>query len=283
MKFLDLARRVLRNTNEPLSINEIWDIAEKKGLSKKLDSIGKTPKTSLTTALYLDTRKDKGLFATIKEGRYVKYYLKSKGKSIGIKSSTKTSNKMVKVSNDIVSSLSQFAIDSFSCYTKEMSKSVSGNAQKWNVPDLAGCTFLLDDWNKETLKLGSLLGYNAINLLSFSVENEIDKSNLQKSFFRCISNSLWANESYIVSPSFSDDDAFLQDLKKLCDSFGIGAIRLNKKNPSSSEIIFNARYKDLDLEQISKISEQSYSFKSFIRQIISDLESGQAKANGYSY
>ena len=41
--FLNLGEEVLRSSEVPLSVEEIWKVAEQKGLIIKLGSSGKTP------------------------------------------------------------------------------------------------------------------------------------------------------------------------------------------------------------------------------------------------
>ena len=41
--YLDLIEEVLRSEKREMTLGEIWEVAEEKGYSKKLMSIGKTP------------------------------------------------------------------------------------------------------------------------------------------------------------------------------------------------------------------------------------------------
>ena len=62
MTLRELAIHVLRKENRPLSAKEIWEIAEKKGLLKKLDAKGKNPYATFTSVLYTDHKKEQRTF-----------------------------------------------------------------------------------------------------------------------------------------------------------------------------------------------------------------------------
>ena len=55
-RFIDLIYDVLTESDIPLSIKEIWKIAEDRGLTKKVNSLGKTPSKSMGSALYTDIK-----------------------------------------------------------------------------------------------------------------------------------------------------------------------------------------------------------------------------------
>ena len=49
--YLDLVEEVLRKEKCEMTIPEIWEYALKKGLDKKLISVGKTPKNTLNASI----------------------------------------------------------------------------------------------------------------------------------------------------------------------------------------------------------------------------------------
>ena len=56
----------------------------------------------------------------------------------------------------------------------------------------------------------------------------------------------------------SENAEFQSELRRLSDSFGIGVIRLDVKDPDNSEVVYNARERsELDWETINKIAEQN--------------------------
>ena len=96
-----------------------------------------------------------------------------------------------------------------------------------------------------------------------------------------MSNSSWANESYLVAARISENDDFMEELSRLATSFGIGVIELNIEDPDSSEIIIHAKYKqDLDFETINKLSMNN-DFKEFLETVKIDLSSKKIHKKEY--
>lgn len=50
--YLDLIEEVLIENGVPMTISQIWEYANEKGLSKKLSSVGKTPKKTMNAQLH---------------------------------------------------------------------------------------------------------------------------------------------------------------------------------------------------------------------------------------
>lgn len=57
-----MAIQILKKNIEPLSVIEIWQEAERIGLTKKLSAKGKTPKKTLQTVFYTDFKKTNRTF-----------------------------------------------------------------------------------------------------------------------------------------------------------------------------------------------------------------------------
>ncbi|WP_244613972.1 hypothetical protein [Bartonella kosoyi] len=68
-------------------------------------------------------------------------------------------------------------------------------------------------------------------LWSFEIKILINRSNLRKAFFQTVSNSSWANFSYLVANEVEGVDT-LKELRMLSSLHGIGFIRLDKENAS---------------------------------------------------
>ena len=106
-------------------------------------------------------------------------------------------------------------------------------------------------------------------------------SNLRESFFQCVSNSSWANESYLVAAEVSNNADFRSELKRLSSSFGIGIIGLDISNPDNSEIIYSAKRRDsLDWETINKLTINT-DFKEFLNRIEVDIRSNETRNERY--
>jgi hypothetical protein len=52
MNFIELAEKVIREENKPLSQNEIWEIAKLKGYDQLVGTTGKTPWQTIGARLY---------------------------------------------------------------------------------------------------------------------------------------------------------------------------------------------------------------------------------------
>lgn len=56
LSYKELALEILKQSDKPLSANEIWQKALEKGLDKKLSSIGQTPIATLGARIYVDIK-----------------------------------------------------------------------------------------------------------------------------------------------------------------------------------------------------------------------------------
>ena len=112
---------------------------------------------------------------------------------------------------------------------------------EWVHPDIVGCYFPYNDWRPEVVAISSSFGNTAIKLYSFELKLELRFGNLRESFFQAVSNSSWANEGYLVAATIEDDNDFVDELKRLTTSFGIGVISLDVEDPDSAEILFPAK------------------------------------------
>ena len=137
---------------------------------------------------------------------------------------------------------------------------------------MVGCYFPLDEWKPEVFEFSSLVGSVAIKLFSFEIKRELSFGTLRESFFQTVSNSSWANEAYLVASKISEDEDFLNELRRLSTSFGVGVISLNTDDPDSSEILFPARNREyLDWDMMNKLTTMNSGFKDFLRRIKNDM------------
>lgn len=290
MTFLELAERVLREQKQPLTANEIWTLATEKGYDKQLNSEGKTPWATLGAQIYVNTKDNpKSLFAQT-DSRPKKFYLKSQASQLDL-SETAVSKEPLAVKKkrfdflekDLHPYLTYYAYYHLHCFTKTINHSQSSKKEfgEWVHPDIVGCYFPLDDWKQEVYELSSSIGNISIRLLSFELKRELSFGNLRESFFQTVSNSSWANESYLVAAEISEEEEFRSELSRLSTSFGIGVIKLNLDDPHSSEIIFPAKYREaLDWETINKLTMNS-DFKEFISTVKIDITSKKIHKKEY--
>lgn len=69
LSFGELARLVVESEKRPLTVDEIWAVAEQTGLVPRLQTSGKTPKATLGARLYTDANASDGLFQKVGIGR----------------------------------------------------------------------------------------------------------------------------------------------------------------------------------------------------------------------
>jgi hypothetical protein len=114
------------------------------------------------------------------------------------------------------------------------------------------------------------------------MKKELDFGNIRSAFFQTVSNSSWANESYLVAAQISEETDFLDELKRLSAAFGIGIIKLDISEPDYCSIIFPARYKtELDWDTLNKLIEENPDFKEFISDINACITSNRIYDTAY--
>lgn len=110
------------------------------------------------------------------------------------------------------------------------------------------------------------------------MKKELNFSNLREYYFQAVSNSSWADEGYLVVANLKDDPEFIDELRRLNNSFGIGLIRLNIDNIHESEIIFQPKVNyDLDWDTINRLVEDNSDFEDFIVNVEEDIRIGKIK------
>jgi uncharacterized protein len=291
MTFLEVAEKILSEVKKPLTANEIWTLAKEKGYDVQLNSQGKTPWATLAAQIYVSVKDNpKSIFSQTEDERPKKFYLKSQANQIHFQEIIIHEEQAVTkkkrfdfLEKDLHPFLTYYAYYHLQCYTKTINHSLSSKKEfgEWVHPDIVGCYFPLDDWKPEVYALSSTIGNISIRFLSFELKRELSFGNLRESFFQTVSNSSWANESYLVAAEVSDEEDFKNELSRLSTSFGIGVIKLNMEDPHSSEIIFPAKYREaLDWETINKLTMNS-DFKEFISTVKIDISSKKVHKSEY--
>lgn len=294
MKLSDLVVRVMLEENKSLSGNEIWSIILKRGYNSELDKVGKTPWATIDSYLgeCSKGRSAKGYTVKIESGHKPRkfYLIKTDVDKSHNEYNINKSNNIQKESKEILKKFDYKEIDlhpvlsSYMYYnennnilTKTINHSKSLRKSKgeneWLHPDMVGVYSPLNKWNDSIVEFSENTSSIPLTIYSFELKRGLDFTNIRESYFQAVSNSSWANEGYLVAEDISDDTKFLNELKRLSDSFGIGIIKLDKNNPLKSKVLFNAKYKkDIDLETISKLSEENSDFKGFIKAITRGLK-----------
>lgn len=290
MTFLELAEKILKEEARPLSATEIWNLAVQKRYDKKLNSQGKTPGATLGAQIYVNCKDNpKSIFGKT-DSRPKKFFLKSMGKTIDFSGETTQEDtvtlkqkKLSYLEKDLHKILTYYAYYHLHCYTKTINHSLSNKKEfgEWVHPDIVGCHFALEDWKKEVYDFSGVIGVRAIDLFSFEIKRELNFGNLRESFFQCVSNSSWANHSYLVAAQVSEEEDFFDELSRLATSFGIGIIELDVEDPHSSKILIPAKYKkNLDFEAINKLAMNA-DFKEFLETVKIDITSKKIHKKEY--
>ena len=290
MKFLELAEKVIKEENKPLTPNEIWEIGVQKGYDKLINTAGKTPWQTTGAVIYVDIRDNPNTVFIKLKLKPTKFFLKALSQGYDItkiekEQETITSKKETGYNErDLHKFLSYYVYTYNFIYTKTIFHESSSKKKyaQWLHPDIVGVYFPLEQWEPEILDISKDVGNLAIRLFSYELKKELNFSNIRESYFQAVSNSSWANEGYLVTAEIDPDDEFLDEIKRLSNSFGIGLIKLDVNNPDSSEIIYPARQKEIiDIETMNKISQINPDFKEFIKRIKIDLNSKEIRKEKY--
>ena len=109
-------------------------------------------------------------------------------------------------------------------------------------------------------------------MFSFELKRAVDFSNLRESFFQAVSNSSWAHEGYLVAARWLDEEDFAEELTRLSQSFGIGAIHLNLDDLSTSRVLHAARVREeLDWVTLDKLVAMNPDVAQFLETVRIDL------------
>lgn len=288
--FIELAKKILEEEKKPLSPEEIWEIAKSKGYDKNIVTQGKTPWATISAQIYVNIRDKKDSPFIKIDSRPKRFYLRSlfkKGEELKLIEEMPVSvlppKKFQYMEQDLHPFLAYYANNYLKAYTKTICHVKSGRGEfgEWIHPDMVGCYFPIDEWKTEVIDLGSAIGNISIKLFSFEIKRELNFSNLRESFFQTVSNSSWANEGYLAASEISNDEDFLNELKRLSTSFGIGLIRIDMDDPDATEVLFPAKFKEyLDWDAINKLAVNP-DFKEFLKRIKNDISSKEIRKERY--
>ncbi len=297
MTFIELAQKVLEENFQPMTANEIWELAIQKGYDQQLNSQGKTPWQTLYAQIYVNVKDTRSQFA-VTDTRPKRFYLKRLKNSIDLErysdngedEKVETPDKQTTVlkkqeflEKDLHPFLTYFAHLFQRCYTKTINHSKSGKKTfgEWVHPDMVGCVFPIDEWKNEVLELSTAIGNVSIKIISYELKRELNFSNLRESFFQAVSNSSWANEGYLVAAEIASDEEFISELTRLSSAFGIGIIKIDTDDPNSTEIMLPAKQHDtLDWDTINKLT-MNKDFLDFIKRVKNDLTSKEIRKEKY--
>jgi hypothetical protein len=147
----------------------------------------------------------------------------------------------------------------------EQSSSGKDSNQIWTHPDMVGIKFVNLQTKVSQNLMKAINKADAFKLSSYELKREINSdADLKKAYFQAVSNSSWANYGYLAAFEFSD--GLMDEMERLSQSFGIGIIKL-ASNPYKSQVLFQAKFKDLDFKTIDKLCKINPDFSKFIEQV----------------
>lgn len=157
-------------------------------------------------------------------------------------------------------------IDTLRIDEKKSLKDKGINYNKWLHADVVGFKDLTQNYTEQTRECIREYSTERSVLYSFEVkEGSIKNYNLREFFFQTVSNSSWANYSYLVAEDV-DKDA-IEELQLLCSSFNIGFIKLNKEKPEDSSVRIQAIKTELDWNMMNRISVVNPDFRKYLENI----------------
>lgn len=294
--YWDIIQQTIKKVGTPLSAKEIWDKANELKILKDFATTGKTPWLTISAYCYIDINKNGDNSIVIQTSqRPAKFFLRELSSQLDYeKTQILKENKNVekeKTKNrkfnerDLHPLLVAYAFGNthFKANLKtivhENSLKGSKGQNEWLHPDLVGVYFPFNDYKQETLELQNHLSITSIKLFSFELKISLSFSNLRQSYFQAVSNSSWANEGYLVTLNMDEDPAFIDEIRRLNNAFGIGLIRLNAENIFESEILFPSKInQEIDWDTVNRLANENTNFNNFLKMIIEDCKVGKVKS-----
>lgn len=278
LTFFELAIKVLKEANKPMTIEEIWRYAQEREYDVLVGSKGKTPWQTMSARIYVDMRDNPNSPFVKIDSKPKKFFLEELQNVDTIKEEKEIIQpKETSYSErDLHPFLTYYVNTYLNVYTKTIyhEKSSKRTYSQWLHPDLVGINFPIGEWESEVLDFGLTLGSQLVKLYSFEVKKELTFANIREAYFQAVSNSSWANEGYLVTANILHDEEFMTELKRLTSAFGIGIIKLDIEDPDASEILFPAKHKtEIDWETVNKLSKENPDFRKFIVRIKNDMNS----------
>ena len=290
LSFVDLAVHAMKMVDRPITPKQLWEFVLKNKLHHRLYTFdvqknkfsGKTPSATFATRI----SQNKHFFQEIPNTKPKQYILKSQKdedrskfqqtKLEVTKNLSQTTHHLAKYhERELHPVLTYFLkFDKyFQAYSKtifhEVSPKGAKGEDKWLYPDMVAVHFEYANYQKSSV-LNFITKFNKppIKIYSFEIKKELNFSNYKESFFQAVSNSSWANEGYLVAAQILPDGQFMESLKKLSQSFGIGIIELNRHNVKQSKIVSPAKFKEMmDYSVVDELANKNVNFSQFLKTI----------------
>ncbi|KKQ17874.1 MAG: hypothetical protein US31_C0014G0010 [Berkelbacteria bacterium GW2011_GWA1_36_9] len=285
MKLVELIIDILEKSETPLKQGEILSVAEKHPAYKHCDELHNVqmPLSAVARCLTKYSGGSNPVFGIYFEGRD-----KQSQKRFFLKTKNIPEVKTIPESS-LHPYLVKFAKERFNVHCKTINAlkfiKMRDKIGKWTNPDIVGINPAILNLNplfqKEVEKLG-IVSTKVVQFYSFELKLKIDKSNITECYFQAVSNSSWANLGYLVVGDLDTDPIFLSNLARLNNGYGIGVIKLNLDDPSSSEIIVSAREREIiDINFMNFLSGINHDFYNFIESASNIITTKEVKTKDF--
>ncbi|EQC44448.1 hypothetical protein [Bacteriovorax sp. DB6_IX] len=166
---------------------------------------------------------------------------------------------------------------------KKSKNSRGKNGNKWLHPDIVGFENLSKNWCKEVIECSKAHYDKNAQMWSFEIKRLLNSSNVREAYFQTISNSSWANQSYLVAAEISGLST-LKELQILSSAHGVGVILLNVSTPTESQILIPAREnKKVDWDSCNRLATENPDFNTYIKEIRKFYQTGETVENFWDY
>lgn len=158
---------------------------------------------------------------------------------------------------------------------KTSTKTKGAGWNRWLHPDVVALEVLDQEWKDAVKKCVRAGGFNRVRLWSFEVKRKITAGNVRECFFQTVSNSSWANYSYLVIAELDGDKELERELQMLCALHGVGVLILDSASLRDSRILIPARLRlDVDWLSVNRICQANKDFERYIKGVHAYLSNG---------
>ena len=148
---------------------------------------------------------------------------------------------------------------------------------KWLHPDVVGAQDLGAKWDESIKETAREAFAQRLRLWSFEVKDVVGSNNVRESAFQSISNSSWANVSFLAASEFSEEA--LAELEILAPLYGLGALRLDRGDPSESEVLIQPTIRlHVEWSVCNRLYQANPDFKEVMQAVKSFLRGGSLDA-----
>lgn len=181
---------------------------------------------------------------------------------------------------DLYPNLKEFLLDVEAVVSMRINESRSSNRRgrhgnMWLHPDVVGMFVPDKNWVGTVRECANLFPTRKARLISVEVKLRLTAGDIRESFFQTVSNSHWANRSYLAATRIIGDDTW-RELEMLCALHGVGYIKLDVDDPRSGRILIPAREREeVDWASANRIAAENEDFQNFLKAVLNYLKTGE--------